>query len=56
MGPLLILPQGLIVAPLIHGLRSARNRVPVAEKQLVNDGSGVNSEHSQLETANYLPG
>ena len=56
MGPLPILPQGLIVAPLIRGLRSARNRVLVAEKQLVNDGSGVNSEYSQLETANYLPG
>jgi len=43
MGPLPILPilpQGLIVVPLIRGLRSAQNRVPVAEKQFVNDGSG----------------
>ena len=62
MGPLPILPilpilpQGLIVVPLIRGLHSARNRVLAAEKQLVNDGSGGNSEHLQLETANYLPG
>jgi len=56
MGPLPIPPQGLIVAPLIRVLRSARNRVLVAEKQLVNDGSRVLPGHLQLETANYLPG
>lgn len=39
MGPLPIPPQGLIAAPLVRVLRSAQNRVLVAEKQLVNDGS-----------------
>lgn len=56
MGPLPIPPQGLIVAPLIRVLRSARNRVLVAEKQLVNDGSRVIQSTYSWKLPTTFPG